>query len=147
MKKFVFSLEKVLSYKEQLLEVLKNEMAVLEAKLHEMEVQIASFQEESAARNRELRARFSQGVQSESVAVFKRYLIEIDQRILKLELQKADLLKVIAAKRVEIVGMNSDISGLDRLRDKQLTEYLSLCRKEQEQMIEEFVGRSRCSAG
>lgn len=147
MKKFIFTLEKVLSYKEQLLEGLKNEMAVLESKLHEMEMQIVSLQDEFDGKNRELRAKFAEGISSSSVSAFKQYMIEVNRRCALLEVQKADLRRAIADKRREIVKMNSDISGLKRLRNKQLAGYQALCRKEQEQMVEEFVGRSRCSAG
>ncbi len=41
--------------------------------------------------------------------------------------------------------MNSGISGLERLRDKQYGEYMAQDRKEQEKFIEEFVGRKNAA--
>lgn len=43
MKKFVFSLEKVLRYKKQTLDFLKNELAQLRMKQNDLEVQIADL--------------------------------------------------------------------------------------------------------
>lgn len=147
MKKFVFTLQKVLDYKQQILEVLKNEMAVLEAKLREMETHIEEIRQESRQTDGELCEKLEDGINPDGVALYKRYLIELNRRAILLEVQKADLLRAVSAKRQEIIGMNSDISGLERLKDKQLAEYLSLSRKEQELMIEEFVSRARCSVG
>ena len=147
MKKFQFSLEKVLGYKKQLLEVLKNEMAKLQMQCRELEDQIAELSRNFRATNETLKTRLTEGLAPRELEVYKRYFSDLNRKTNLLEAQKQEYLLAVAAKQGEIVQMNSDISGLEKLRDKQLAEYLVQSRKEQEQMIEEFVGRARCSAG
>ncbi len=147
MKKFQFSLEKVLSYKKQLLEVLKNEMAKLQMECRELEDKIAQIARDFRDTNATLKIRLMEGLTPKELEVYNRYFSALNRKTNLLEAQKQEYLLAVSAKQEEIVQMNSDISGLEKLRDKQLAEYLAQSRKEQEQLIEEFVGRARCSAG
>lgn len=147
MKKFKFSLEKVLGYKKQLLEGLKNEMARLQMECRELEDKIAEIAREFSETNETLKIRLTEGLELRDLEIYKRYFSALNRKTNLLEAQKQEYLLAISAKQEEIVTMNSDISGLEKLRDKQLAEYLAQSRKEQELMIEEFVGRARCSAG
>lgn len=147
MKKFQFSLEKVLGYKKQLLEVLKNEMAKLQMECRELEDKIAQIARDFQETNETLKIRLAEGLAPRELEVYNRYFSDLNRKANLLEAQRQEYLLAVSAKQEEIVQMNSDISGLEKLRDKQLAEYLVQSRKEQEQMIEEFVGHARCSAG
>lgn len=147
MKKFVFSLEKVLDYQRQMLDVKKNEMTLLQLGLKTLEEKIRALESRSAELERELAIRLQTGMATRDAADCKNFQNELARKredLLK-EMEKQQ--KLIAAKRQEIVRMNGDISGLERLKDKQWKEYQKSCGKEQELAIEEFVGRARCSAG
>lgn len=147
MKKFVFTLEKVLNYKQQVLEVQKNEMAQLQAGLSELDKKIRALELRSLELSRQLAARLCDGLATRDVVECKSFQSELIRKIRELCEKKDQLLELIALKRQEIVRMNGDISGLERLKDRQLKDYRKLCGKEQELAIEEFVGRARCSAG
>lgn len=147
MKKFVFTLEKVLNYKRQVLEEEKNEMAGLQSKLRALEGEIFALESRSGELDRELALRLRGGVATREASSCKDYQDELIRKIRMLLREKGLLLESIAQKRREIVRMNGDISGLERLRDRQWSDYRKLCGKEQERDVEEFVGRARCSAG
>lgn len=141
MKKFIFSLENVLRYRQETLGMLKNEMAQLQMKIRELEKTISGIKREYADLNRALALELKSGVVSNSMAVYKRYFAELDRRAGNLEFQKA-----ADAKQAEIVHMKSNISGLEKLRDSQKRVYEAQGRKEQEQMLEEFVSHKRIAA-
>jgi len=141
LKKFAFSLENVLRYKEETLDMLKNEMAQLQMKIQELEQAIFRTNQEYSGLNRTLLLEMKTGVEPRGVAVYKRYFAELDRRVHKLESQRTAVQRAAAAKQQEIVKMKSDISGLEKLRESQRKDYEAQGRKEQEQMIEEFVSR------
>lgn len=143
MKKFVFPLENVLSYKKESLEMLRNEMAQLRQKIRDLEDEIAARRRESAELNRALAVRLQTGMETSGFAAYKRYFRDLDRRVDALEARRAALLREAAAKQEEIVRMNSDISGLEKLREKQFKAYEAEDRKEQEQFVEEFVTRAK----
>lgn len=147
MKKFVFSLESVLRYKQQLLDVLKNEMARLESDLHEIEKNILQIENEFTDMNGNLATELKTGLTAQNFAAYKSYLHFLNKKAEKLNSDKSGILQKISSKKQEIISMNSDISGLERLKDKHWDEYLKQNRKEQELFIEEFVGRSHCTTG
>lgn len=147
MKKFVFSLESVLRYKRQLLGVLKNEMARLEADLHEVEKNITKIENQFSDMNGNLLTELKTGLTAQNFAAYKAYLHYLNKQVEKLNTEKSSILQNISSKKQEIISMNSDISGLERLKDKHWDEYSKQSRKEQELFIEEFVGRSHCTAG
>lgn len=142
MKKFVFSLEKVLGFKKQSLDVLKNEMVALQSQIAAVEKKIEEIYAEFAALNQKLQERMQEGLQPMRIAVYKGYLEELDRQIRLLEQEKESLVQSIHIKKTQIIQMNSDISGLERLRDKQVRSYQAQSRKEQELLIEEFVSHA-----
>lgn len=147
MKKFVFTLEKVLNYKKQILEVQKNEMAQLQANRNELDARIEALELRFRNLGEELDARLSDGLSTGEALDCKSFQSELMRQIRLLREKREQLLELIARKRQEIIRMNGDISGLERLKDRQWDDYRKLCGKEQELAVEEFVGRSRCSAG
>lgn len=147
MKKFVFSLESVLRYKKETLDALKNEMAQLHLKIRELEDGISRTQQEYNGLNRTLVLQMKTGAEPRDIAVYKRYFAELDRRVRKLEAQRTAVQRAAATKQEEIVHMKSDISGLEKLREAQQKEYEARDRKEQEQLIEEFVTRTKDSSG
>lgn len=147
MKKFVFSLEKVLGYKQQILDLLKSELSRLQAEMNEIGRQIENHNHEFDNTNQTLIVKMQDGMAPHDIAVYKSYLSDLNLRIQSLREQKQKAMDAVAAKQQEIVNMNSDISGLERLKDKQLDDYRSQERKEQETFIEEFVGRANVQAG
>ena len=74
------------------------------------------------------------GLSSHTIAVYKGYLDKLNRKVLSLLKERQKLSDAIAAKQKEIVQMNSDISGLERLKDKQFEEYNLQERKERAEL-------------
>lgn len=147
MKKFVFSLEKVLGYKQQLLGMLKNELSALQARRLELIGQIGQANREFDYTNQLLIVKMKEGMSRREIASYKGFLAEVNRRIVSLTESLSALEQEIAAKQQEVVNMNSDISGLEHVKDHQLAAYRSEAQKEQEAFIEEFVSHAGARAG
>ncbi|MGX8702388.1 flagellar export protein FliJ [Caproiciproducens sp.] len=143
MKKFAFSLEKVLGFKQQTLDVKKNELALLQVKLTELEKEIYVLNDQFTATNRKMLEELQKGLSAGDMLIYKTYFNTLNQKILHLIDQKKQLLDIIAQKKADIVAVNSEISGLEKLRDKQLTEYLKQIQKSEELAMDEYVGQAR----
>ena len=141
MKKFVFSLEKVLSFQRQKLDVKKQELSILHGSLHELEQEIRNLEARFAGLNAEMRQAAQTGMNACDMAAYKIYFRTLNEKIKKLMESKAELLRRIEDKKASIIQSNTEISGLEKLRDKQLDAYLKEGRKKQQLEIEEFVAR------
>lgn len=147
MKQFAFTLEKVLRFKKETLDLLKNELQQLRFRQREIENAMVEISEAFRGSNRALTENMKTGMGPQSIAVYKKYFGELNRRNKVLQEQREKAVLAVAAKQKEVVQMNSDISGLERIREKQLQEYLAKDRREQEQFIEEFVGRADVRVG
>ena len=143
MKKFVFSLEKVLSFKQQTLDIKKNELALLQMKLMDLEKEIDALNDQFTVTNRRMVEELQKGLNTSDMLIYKTYFNTLNQKILKLIDQKKQLLDIIAQKKTDIIAVNSEISGLEKLRDKQLTEYIKQVQKNEELAMDEYVGQTR----
>lgn len=143
MKKFVFSLEKVLNFKQQTLNVKLNELALFQMKLRELEKEIEDLNNKFADTNRKMVEELQTGLNSNDISIYKMYFNTLNQKIQKYIEDKRQLLEIIAQKRADIVLANSEISGLEKLRDKQLDEYLKSKQKSDELAMDEYVNQVR----
>jgi flagellar FliJ protein len=145
MKKFTFSLEKVLRYKQQTLNIQLNELSLLQMKLKELEKEIDDMNRVFAETNRKMVEELKTGLASNDFLIYKTYFNTLNQKIQKLIDDKNQLLGVIAQKQADIVAVNSEISGFEKLRDKQLEEYLKSRQKMEELAMDEYVNQVRSS--
>ncbi len=143
MKKFAFSLERVLGYKRQVLDLLKNELAGLQAQVLDLEWRIESGNNDFDNTDHLLVDKMQHGLTPQDMAAYKHYLGELNRRILALQQEKRKAERAAAEKREEVVRMNGEISALDHLKGRQLAEYHSQERKEQETLVDEFVSHAR----
>jgi flagellar FliJ protein len=147
MKKFSFSLQKVLDYKQQILGLLKSELTRLQMQHREIEANINAANHEFENTDQGLIDRMNGGlVAPHQIAVYKGYLRVLNHKIEDLKQDERKMQEAIAAKQKEVVQMKSDISGLERLKDKQVTAYRTQERKEQETFLEEFVSHASAAA-
>ncbi|WMJ24247.1 flagellar FliJ family protein [Paludicola sp. MB14-C6] len=145
MKKFSFSLEKVLNYKCQLLDVLKNELSVLQHELTKMENQIQQQEFIYQQSNNELVDKMNEGMVPGEISSYKIYLSNLNEQI-KVLMQKKELQQMkIVKKQVEIVNMNIEIGSLDKLKEQQFESYRQALQKQEELFINEFIGNSLSS--
>lgn len=141
MKKFMFSLEKVLNFKKQILDVKKNELAILQMQMRELEQKIADLNNEFAANNQKMVLEMQKGLTPKDIEIYKVYFNSVNQNLKKLANEKVQLQNTIELKKQEIIGLNSEISGFERLKEKQLDLYFKAVRKADELAIEEFVSQ------
>ncbi|WP_085833615.1 flagellar export protein FliJ [Clostridium merdae] len=142
MKKFVFSLEKVLRFHEQELDVKKQELAAIKASLHQLDLKIQQKKLELVQLNQEMSRAITVGLNARDLAVYKMYFRTAEHEIRQLEEQRADLQIKADEKQESVVQTNQEISGLEKLKDKQLDQYNASTRKQQELEIEEFISQS-----
>lgn len=141
MKKFRFTLAKVLSFHEQELDIKKQELAALQASLRSLDQEIQRLKIELVSSNQEMARCMVSGLNACDIAVYKTYFRTLEQKIQQLLQQREDMLKQVEEKKASVVQSNQEISGLEKLRDKQLTIYQVACRKQEELEIEEFISK------
>lgn len=146
MKKFTFTLEKVLNLKNQFHEVKKTELAQLRLELIKVQDAIAEKQEEFKRQNEKMNELMRQGTTPENINTYKIYFVVLNEEEKRLRLEEADVNRRIAAKQQEIIDIKKEISGLEKLKEKQLDEYNAAAAKEQERQIEEFLSEKLSSA-
>jgi len=139
MKKFIFSLQKLLDYKIQVLDAERATLADMNAVLRGFEDELEAFQAERARRSREYQERIATGVTPVDMEMYRNYLRTLDDAIFQKEVQIDMQRKVIDKQMDKVRETNMDISIIEKLKENKLEEYNHLDRKEQELFIEEFV--------
>ena len=146
MKKFFFSLDTVLSYKEQVLDGLKAEHARILAKVRECEAAIERMEEEHHRCVLEFRECRMNGMKVSDIHTYENYLEALGIKIKKKYEELAKLQEKEEAKRNEVVEAKKETSSIDKLKEKKFKEYEKEVQKEEEQFIEEFVTTKRAMA-
>lgn len=145
MKKFNFSLQKVLEIKTQLLKNLKNELSNLNEEMRVIERELQSLKNKYRDTNEEFIQKSSISMTSGEMTYYKIFMSGTLKSIEKKEDEKLQQNKKIESKRNEIMNMNMEISSLEKLRDKELERYNESLVKSEEIFIEEFVSNSKMS--
>ena len=146
MKKFFFSLDTVLNYKEQVLDGLKAEHARILAKVRECERTIETMEEEHRRCTIEFRNSRMSGMKICDIHTYENYLEALGIKIKKKYEELAKLQEKEEAKRNEGVEAIKETSSIDKLKEKKYKEYEKEVQKEEEQFIEEFVATKRAMA-
>ncbi len=146
MKKFFFSLNTVLDYKEQILENLRGEHARAILKVRVCEDEIEALEEEHLTRSSELEERRFQGMTIQKIKTHENYLellgIKIKRKYEELELLKIEEQK----KREEVIEAKKETQMIGKLKEKKRKEYDAKAQKEEELFIEEFVSTKKAMA-
>ena len=141
MKKFQFTLQKLMDFRQQELDRQKNTLSALQADLQriyaEKEQLIKQVEEFSA----ELETVCRQGAQAFEISVRKRYIVTLQQEIHAKDASAARKQEEINKLSTEWwkTQEEKDVRTLEKLEEKQLEDYKAAANKENEQFIEEFV--------
>jgi len=139
MKKFKFSLDTVLKYKEQVLEELKREHGFIIAAIVEKEAEIKILENNYHYRKEDFNNEKTKGM-SVVDALSHEAHIHIIQHNIKIERERLkELYLKEAQKREEVVAAKTEVSSFEKLREKRIEEYEELVQKDEERFIEEFV--------
>ena len=139
MKKFQFSLDSVLSYKQQVLDALKGEHAGILAEVHAQEGVLEAVWQEYRDCNEEFCRRKAEGI-TIADAMFYESGLRVLERNIQRETDKLEALrKKEEKKRQEVVDAKIDTSSIEKLKEKKLEVYNKAFQKDEEKLIDEFV--------
>ncbi len=139
MKKFSFSLQKVLEIREQILDNLKIELSNLNREHDNIEQQILDLKMQFKLVNSEFVEKSAVSISVGEMTYYKMYMSNILKQQEKKEEEKNIILKKIEAKRQEIINAKMEISSLEKLKENELEKYNHALMKSEEIFIEEFV--------
>lgn len=141
MKKFKFSLETVLNYKEQNENNLRAEHAAALQQVAKQEKKIEEIRQKQKQTADELNEKRSSGFNVLQIQTFEKYLNYLKGE-LKKELQVLDILKKKEEeRRAALIAARTETKSISKLKEKRLTEYKKAEAKQEELDIEEFISR------
>ncbi|MCI7124676.1 MAG: flagellar export protein FliJ [Agathobaculum sp.] len=143
MKKFRFSMETVLHYREQMLDALRAEHAATITRVREQEREVEALNQKFDEINAEYRQKKMEGMTIADAVIFDGVL-----RVQENEIQKAlrvleECRRAEEVKRSEVIAARTDKATVEKLREKKLDSYRKAMEKSEEQFIDEFVSTTR----
>lgn len=146
MKKFKFSLDSVLSYKQQVLDALKGEHAAILAQVRAQEEVLEAVWQSYRDCDGEYRQRKAEGITVTDAMVYQNGL-RVLERDIQRETEKLEALrKKEEKKRQEVVDAKIDTSSIEKLKEHKLEDYYKTVQKAEETLIDEFVSSARVRA-
>ena len=146
MKRFRFSLETVLDYKQQVLTSLQSEHGAILLRVRQQEEVL----EQTEHAHRELNEEFTRR-RAEGISIKDALMLESGLRVLERDIDR-EAQKLLALqkqeekKRDEVIEAKKETSSLEMLRDKKLEQYRKEEAKQDELFIEEIVTTARVMA-
>lgn len=142
MKRFEFSLNKLMGYKQQVLDKEKSSLAHLrmqQQKMQEEKEQLEASLHRSADEFRELSEK---GVTVTQITMFKGYHQSLRMQIKELENSIEEMETKVQKQLGVVVEASKEVSSLEKLEEKQLEDYRFKAAKAEEQFISEYVMNS-----
>lgn len=147
MKKFRFSLETVLDYKQQILDSLRAEHGAILAQVREQEGVVAGLEEDHQREDGEFTRRKLEGITILDAMGYEQHLRALERAIQE-EQRKLDALRrQEEKKREQVVEAKKETATIEKLKEHKLDDYRKAEQKAEEQRIEEFVTTTRAMAG
>ena len=146
MKKFRFSMETVLDYKQQVLDALQKEHGVIMAQVKEQEEYLAGLEADYRDMDAEFCQRKLEGIAILDAMRYEQYLRAMERQIQQAVYRLEELRRQEEAKRLEVVAAKQDTSSIEKLKEKKLDSYNKAVQKSEEAMIDEFVSTTRAMA-
>ncbi len=146
MKKFKFSLEKVLSYKEQVEDNLRNEHAEILRQIAEHEKRLDELEIEYGLQAAKVEAEKKKGCTIMTLNVYEGYLHTITGKITR-QMKVIKQLRVKEEEKLkEVIQAKVETTSIDTIKDKRIEEYRKTEQKAEETFIEEFVSNTKSSS-
>lgn len=142
MKRFAFSLDKVLTYKEQVEYNLRSEYGQIMQRVASEEAILLRLNEEYDYRCKKYEEEKRRGCTIGDLKMHEDYLENLLFRIHKSRKILEQLKKEEEKKREEVIRAKTETSSIDKLKEKRMKEYSATVRKEEENLIEEFVANA-----
>lgn len=142
MKKFKYSLQTVLDYKEQILDKLKGEYAQRMALVREKEREIEALQNKLAELSTAFDECKREGGTIDKFLMFTTSIENTEKAIEREKEKLAYLQKKADEKKKEVIEANIDVNKFDKLKDKKIAAYKKEVQKDNENFIDEFVSNA-----
>lgn len=140
MKKFNFRLEKVLKYKDQILDRLKNEHAKILMDIRNKEEEIARLERKYLEVCKDYNEeKFKGNLHIERILQIEFYLESLDMQIKRENAVLDDLKLAEAKKREEVVRAKQDVQSLEKLKENKIKEYNRELAAAGALVVEEFI--------
>lgn len=142
MKKFVFSLERMLTYQVQNLDKEKGILGRLTAEKDWLETRKSEMQTSNAKIHREMERQERDGT---TVFVLKGYYSMLESGRKQLEMLEAKLAAItvqMEQQRKAVIAASQEVKKLEKLKETQLEEYRRNEAKEQQEIISEHVAET-----
>lgn len=139
MKKFRFSLDKVLNYRNQVERNIRSEHAVIQRSVARAEAEIEAREAEFRSCAAEYEVLKREGLTLNRMRTFEDYLETQGREIARARIALLRLQQEEEQKRAEVLKAKQETSKLSRLKEKRKATYDQEARKEEEQNLEEFV--------
>ena len=146
MKKFRFSLETVLDYKQQALDALQVEHGAILARVRAQEVEIQEMETAYRQLDEEFAQRKLEGITVMDAMKYEQYLRAAERQLEEAYKRLEELRRQAEAKRQEVVEAKKETSSIEKLREKKLDAYNKAVQKSEEAMIDELVSTKRVMA-
>lgn len=146
MKKFRFSLETVLDYKQEVLSALQTEHAAILARVHAQEDRVETLERAYQELDEEFTQRKMEGITILDAMQYEQYLRAAERQIEEAAALLEKLRRQAEEKRGEVVEAKKETSSIEKLREKKLDSYNKAVQKSEELVIEEFVTTTRVMA-
>ena len=143
MKKFQFSLETVLDYKQQVLTTLQTEHGAILADIRAQEQLIEELEAAYRHLDHEFTRRKLTGISIVDAMKYEQYLRSSERQIQEAYQHLAKLHRQEEAKREQVVEAKKETSSIEKLREKKLEGYNKAVQKSEEAMIDELVSTKR----
>lgn len=143
MKRFRFSLETVLSYKQQIQDALQGEHAEALAKVRAQEAVLDTLLHQYRAYDEEYRVRCGTGLLMTEVLIYQSGLRAMEREIEQASQHLKELKQQEEKKREAVIEAKRETSSIEKLKEKKLQEYQKAVGKSEEVFIEEFVSTGR----
>lgn len=139
MKKFQFSLSSMLNYKDALLNKEKNMLLQLRARQIAIEEKIERSEKQLLVLETEMKTKAMRGMTMRELKTFEFHLQNARGLLKQLGIELARARDDVEEQRRLVVGLSQEVSGLEKLGEKQREEYNYGLQKEEELRIGELV--------
>lgn len=139
MKSFQFSLKRMQGFKEQVLDKEKNALLRLQKELNTIEQSIVDLQTFMVEKSRAFQKEELRGVSATDLMGHRFYLENCRNKLKLLEEERLEAEQAVERQRVVVVKASQEVTGLNKLEEKQLEAYKHLAAKENENQISEFL--------
>lgn len=146
MKKFRFSLETVLDYKQQALDAIRAEHGAILAQVRAQEEVVEGLEEEHRQVDGEFSQRKLEGLTVVDALNYEQYLRALEREIMEARRKLESLRRREEQKRNQVVEARRETATIEKLKEHKLEDYRKAEQKAEEQRIEEFVSTTRVIA-